>query len=331
MTATTPTGEDANPATSDAQAPRPSGTAVLLGQEVHNTPEWHALRSNGLGGSEIAAVVGLNPWVSRYVLYFRKRGELPEEPMSDRFDWGHRLEPVIAQKWNDNHPLMQMREAGTFRHAEREWQLANVDRLLIDASAPRRPFTEGGDSLLEVKTAHQYDAHEWGDDGSEDIPPYYRCQVLWYMDVLGVPVAHLAVLIGGCDYREYVIPYAAEEAAWLRAEGEKFWREVREGIKPDIDTHAATYKAVRAQHPDIDRDRDVELDREVYDAYTFTKADADEATAQHRKAKAVLLDAMGDARRALVDGTPVLRRQPGRGGSVSLQPIPQPKSKETAA
>jgi len=298
-------------------------SAVLLGREVHDSPQWHALRANGIGGSEIAAVVGLSPWVSRFALWHRKRGTLGPQDVNQGMDWGHRLESAVCQAWADQHPDLDVEEAGTYRHSERAWQLANVDRLLFDGD----PGTPVG--LLEVKTAHQYDAHEWG-RGPEDIPPYYRCQVLWYMDVLGVSEAHLAVLIGGSDYREYVIPYAADEAEWLREEGAKFWAELQSGIAPDIDGHDATYQAVRELHPEINGE-DTELPAALYEQFIGTKAAAEAATTEHRQIKSEVLDVMGEARRALVDKTPVLRRQPGRGGSVSLQPIPQPKSKESAA
>lgn len=296
-------------------------TAVLLGSEPHNTPAWHALRSSGLGGSEIAAVVGLSPWVSKYALYLRKRGEIPEQANQTRFDWGHRLEPVIAQVWADLHSDQNVEEAGTYQHADRPWQLANVDRLITDDEFLNKPH-----AILEVKTAHQYDAYEWG-NGPEDIPPYYRCQVVWYMDVIGVPVGHLAVLIGGSDYREYTIPYVADEAEWLREEGRKFWADVQSGNKPPLDGSDATYEAVRKEHPEIERGQDVEIEHDLYGWYLETKADAAAAKAEHQKAKASLLAQMGDAQRALIGGLPVLRRQPGRGGNVSLQPIPQSKGR----
>jgi putative phage-type endonuclease len=303
--------------------------AILLGQLEPNTSEWDEIRSRGIGGSEIAAVVGLSPWVSRFALWHRKRGTLGKQDVNAGMNWGHRLESVICDAWSEKRDMLDVERAGTYCHPDRRWQLANVDRLLYDDEFRPNPV-----GLLEVKTAHQYDAHEWGPDGSDEIPPYYRCQVLWYMDVLGVPEAHLAVLIGGSDYREYVIPYSADEAGWLREQGEQFWREVQAGIPPAIDAHDATYEAVRKMHPDINGE-DVVIPNQVYAEYATTKKAADKAAAEHKRAKSTLLDLMGDARRALItaddDTIPVLRRQPGRGGSVSLQPIPQAKTKETAA
>lgn len=302
-------------------------SAVLLGQHDPNTPEWDDLRSRGLGGSEIAAVVGLSPWVSRFALWHRKRGTLGKQTVNTGMDWGHRLEGVVCDAWAELHPEYVTQEAGTFRHEDRAWQLANVDRLLWE---PRRKKPSG---LLEVKTAHQYDAHEWG-HGPEDIPPYYRCQVLWYMDVLGVPEAHLAVLIGGSDFREYLIPYAADEAEWLREQGREFWQTVLDGIPPDLDGSDATYQAVRELHPEINGE-DVEIPGELYADYACTKKAFEDAKSAHQEAKSRVLDAMGEAKRAyfMADDVqvPVLRRQPGRGGSVSLQPIPRPKTKKEDA
>lgn len=301
--------------------------AVLLGQEKHDSPEWHALRTGGIGGSEVAAIVGLSPWESRFSLYHRKRGELGDKGTNPGMSWGTRLEPVICDVFAEEHREYAAIAAGTYRHHERVWQRANVDRLLFPVDDWFGQDTPDPVALLEAKTAHQYDAFEWGKPGTDEIPPYYRCQVLWYMDALELPAAHLAVLIGGSDYREYEIPYAEDEAAWLRAQAEEFWQEVTDGTAPPIDGSEHTYEAVRELHPQINGE-DVDLDPAVYDTYLTTKATAEEAATAARQAKSALLDHMGEARRGLVAGKPVLRRQPARGGNVALYPIAEPKHQQ---
>lgn len=306
--------------------------AVLLGHHEPNTPEWDELRSHGLGGSEIAAVVGLSPWESRFSLWHRKRGSLGKRTVNDGMQWGTRLEPIICDVFAEEHPEFWSMAAGTYRHPDRPWQLGNPDRLLYPTegvTAKTKPL-----ALLETKTAHQYDAHEWG-LGPEDVPPYYRCQVLWYLDVLGLPVARMAVLIGGSDYREYAIPYAADEAAWLRGQGEEFWQSVIDGPAPRLDGSNATYEAVRQLHPEINGET-VEIDPDLHDWFQDSKKAAEQATAQHVAAKATLLDAMGQAQYAEVDGKRVYRRQKSGRGGVALYSVPPfradqtPKSEETA-
>ncbi len=301
--------------------------AKLLGREVQNSPEWDALRSNGLGGSEIAAVVGLSPWQSRYSLWHRKRGNIGKQEVNAGMAWGTRLEPVVCDAWAEQHPEFWSMEAGTYSNDERPWQLANVDRLLFPTEGVTAKTSPLG--ILEVKTAHTYDAWKWGLSGTDEIPPYYRCQVLWYMDALGVHAGHVAALIGGSDYREYVIPYVADEAEWLREQGRLFWQSVLDDKQPEIDSHTATYEAVRAQHPEIETGVEAEIDGELYAAYVISKATAETAKGEHQQIKSRLLDQMGEAQFAHVGGKSVLRRQSGRGGSVSLYEVKAPK--ESAA
>ena len=147
--------------------------AVLLGQHEPNTPEWDELRTRGIGGSEIAAVVGLSPWQSRFSLWHLKRGNIGKQNVNAGMHWGTLLEPVICDHFASQHAdRYWCWEAGTYVHHERSWQLANVDRLLMptaDVGADTDPL-----GILEVKTASAFDAHEWG-RGPEHIPPHYRC------------------------------------------------------------------------------------------------------------------------------------------------------------
>lgn len=294
--------------------------AVLLGQHEPNTPEWDHLRSKGLGGSEIAAVVGLSPWQSRFSLWHLKRGNIGKQNVNAGMRWGTLLEPVICDHFAGQRDMLDVQVAGTYRHHDREWQLANPDRLLWDDE-------HGHVGLLEAKTASAFDAHEWG-RGPEDIPPYYRCQVLWYMDALELPVAHLAVLIGGSDYREYEIAYSADEATWLREQGAAFWQSVLDGDMPDLDGSDATYQAVRDLHPDINGDT-VEIDPELHEWFQASKQAAEQAATEHTAAKTTLLDAMGDARYAEVDGVRVYRRQPSGKRGVALYSVPPFRADQT--
>lgn len=296
-------------------------SAVLVTDAAPNSDEWHAARRNGIGASEIAAVVGLSPFESPFSLWHRKKGNIPgADPSNPLFYWGHALEPLVAQRFAELHPEWpHVLPVGTYRHADRDWQFANADRALWPLHASEQK------SLLEIKTTRYGDG--WGPSGSTEIPLHVRCQVTQQMDVFSAPYAWVAVLIGGNDYREYRIDYDETDAAALCEAGAAFWASLQTDDEPPIDASFSTYEAVRELHPDIDGE-DVDVNPALYARYAATKADADSAADAHRQAKSELLKAIGTARRALVDGTPVLRRQPGRGGSVSLYPITQ---KEPAA
>lgn len=290
-----------------------SEAATLLGSFEPNTPEWDALRVDALGGSEIAAVVGLSPWVSRFALWHRKAGTIGKQEVNQSMDWGSRVEPVIVAKWCEDNPDHKPVKGGTYRSNAHSWKIANPDHLTTD-------------SLLEVKTVDKYAAVEWGKAGTAEIPPYYNCQVQWYMDVLGLPLAHMAVLIGGNDYRVYEIPYSPEDAGWLHREGEAFWQSVQAGEAPAIDGSDSTYQAIRELHPEIDG-TDVELDANLWAEYCARESQAKDADERFGAVKGELMTALGSARRGLVLGKPVVRREARGQGRPYIKAIPQTKAK----
>lgn len=290
-------------------------TAVLVTEAAPNTDAWHAARREGLGASEIAAVVGLSPFESAFSLWHRKKGNIPgPDPSNPLFYWGHALEGVVADRFGDDHHEFDVVSIGTHRSDTEPWQFANLDRALYNPDVPGQIL-----GLLEIKTTRYGD--NWGPSGSDKIPVHVRCQVMQQMDVFDAPFAFVAVLIGGNDYREYRIDFNAEDAATLRDAGREFWASIERDDEPPIDASFATYEAVRELHPDIDPDLDVEIPADMHDRFHFTKQMADSYADEHREVKSQVLAAMGNARRALVANTPVLRRQSGRNGSVALYPV----------
>lgn len=293
-------------------------TADHLGTFPAGSPEWLALRADGLGGSEIAAVLGLSPWESRFSLWHRKRGEAAPQADSDEMRAGRYLEPAVAAMFADARPELRLRRAGTYRSRERPWQIANPDRIITGPA---------GREVLEIKTARSADS--WGEPGTDEIPVYYRAQVLHYLDVLGLQVARIAVLIGGTNLREYVVNWNVEEAELLREAGAEFMRTVERGERPSIDEHAETYRVIRESHPDLD-DVEVEISRELAWQYR-TAVDAYRAAeVEKRRATAALADALGTGRRAVCDGVSIAIRKPGRnGGTPFLAPSPVKNSTST--
>lgn len=280
--------------------------ADLVGTYPAGSPEWHALRATGIGGSDIAAVLGLSPWESAFSLWHRKAANIADQAETREMSWGRYHEDTIARWYRDTHPGVRVARTGTWRNRERVWQLANPDRVLT------------GRRVLEIKTDRSGDA--WGPAGTDDVPVYYRSQVLWYLDCLGWDVGHLAVLIGGSDARVYTLRWSAEEAQTMRDIAEAFWTSLRAGEAPPLDGHDATYRAVRELHPNI-VDLDVEVPERV--AHNYVQAcEAERGIADlKRRAAAELLDVMGDARRAVHAGRRIAIRVPGRAGKPpSLRP-----------
>lgn len=277
-------------------------TAVALGRFTPGTEEWTEARRLRIGGSEIAAVLGLSPFDSPYSLWHRKASDVVTFDGNRFTEWGTRLEPVVGAKFCEGpgrNPRMPELQGKTFVHPDRDWQSASPDVLLYDPE----------DTFVEVKTAARGDA--WWDG----VPVYYRCQVLWTMDVLGVDHAWLAALIGGSDYREYRIEMdedAEADLAVMRDAGQKFIDSLIDGTPPDIDDSYATWQTVQRLHPDIDHGTEYPIDRDLAEAFISATADLDAAKRAQQLARTDIARHMGRAHYAVCEGVRIARRQPAR-------------------
>ncbi|MER5312737.1 lambda-exonuclease family protein [Streptomyces sp. NPDC002773] len=281
-------------------------TGVLLGQYTPGTPEWEQARAGlCITATEIAAVVGLSPWQSRFSLWHKKAG-LPTPPFQSNpaMEWGNRLEAAVAKKWADEHS-MELHETGTWRHRDRDWQRATPDRI-------------GADCLVEVKTSPLGEG--WGPAGSDEIPVYYRCQIQWQMDVTGYRTTHVALLVSGHDYREYTVEYDKADARILRDAAWRFLDDVRRGNRPPIDGADATYQTIRVQ-PDGREDRDVEIPLELAARYEVIGDQRRTVDHEFTQVRGEVLDLIGDGYRAVCGDRRIAYRTVNPDGStLALQP-----------
>ncbi|MFB7548545.1 YqaJ viral recombinase family protein [Streptomyces sp. NPDC056154] len=278
-------------------------TGVLLGQYIPGTEEWEKARAGlCITATEIAAVMGLSPWSNPFVLWHKKSG-LPVPPfvVTPQVEWGNRLEPAVAQKFADEHPEIDLSETGTWRHRDRDWQRATPDRVAADR-------------LLEVKTSPTGEGWESG------VPLHYYCQIQWQLDTLGLDLCHVAVLISGHDYREYVVEYDEADAKMMREQAIRFLDSVRHGQRPDIDDSAETYSTLRRQADRFD-DTDVEIPGPIASRYEVTHQQLKASETEHQHAKSLLLDALGNGRNAMHLGRRIAYRTAHEDGTTrALQP-----------
>ncbi|CAM4333187.1 YqaJ viral recombinase family protein [Nocardia ninae] len=296
--------------------------AVLVGQFPSGSLDWHEARASGIGGSEIAAVVGLSPWESRYSLWHRKKDRLRPVQESDPMRWGTLLEPVIYAEYERNHlPAgLTMTTGGTYRHRDRPWQIANPDGLIWS----------GGELVdgIEIKAPGTDHYEKWGRDGSDNIPIYYRCQIAWYCSVLDLDSMVLRALIGGNDPRSYRIRPTTEDLEYLVAEGAQFWDELQRGILPNLDSHTATYRAMRELHPDIDRSQIIQIPTELADRWWEAQAAAEKAEDHLSGIRIEIAARMGTGWKAVCGEQAIAyRMRPWSGdGDPYLKSAPRPKA-----
>ena len=282
--------------------------ATLIPDLTPGSPEWAAKAT----ASKVAAMLGLSPYESPFQLWHRMRGTIPWEADNDILRRGHYLEPALRQWFRDQHAGWQVDRTGTWANIERPWQVASPDGIILRRNTHRTPL-----GLLECKTANN--EWEWGAPGTDEVPPGYRAQAMWQMDTLGLRVVHFAVLTPYMEFREYVVEYDAEDAAWVREQVAAFMASVEAGSpEPDIDDSEHTYAALRNLHPAIDGS-EVELTPATAVEYLHavrTKKVADAALTAARNAVA---QEMGNAARAKFAGITYATRISKQGGTPYVQ------------
>lgn len=246
--------------------------------------EQHARRRTGIGGSDAAAAIGLNPYYSAVELWMEKRGELPPFEGNEATKWGKLLEPAVRQEYAEQTGRVVRLPPETLVHPKHTWVVCHPDGVTDDGR------------LYEGKTARFPDG--WGEPGSDAVPEQYLIQCQHSMLVTGLRVADLAVLIGGQDFRLYEIPADdGLQAAILDAETE-FWTHVTRGTRPPLDhTSPGAIGVLRKLYPGTDGTTvratpEVEADRKRLEEAKVLKKRAEAVEAE---AKAGLLDFMKSA------------------------------------
>ncbi|MGR6922649.1 YqaJ viral recombinase family nuclease [[Actinomadura] parvosata] len=292
--------------------------------------------------------LAISPFESPFSLHWKKRGELGETPDNDTMSLGRHLEPWIADKFEAAHEGLTLSLAGLYASTERPWQLCTPDRLVFPASdvvdveigccdlhrygppsvygamaaccdpddcgpccpdCPTCPTLHRPDPpvfLWEGKTSATYDG--WGEDGTDEVPAYYRAQVLWQLDVFDLPHAYLSCLfLHTKQTRHYLIERDETDLAFMREQAVRFLEGVEAGDPPPLDGHKATTSALKWLHPKLE-DREQEVPASVATSFTKlcelakeTKADKDAWTNELRAA-------MGDARHAVHNGQKIATR-----------------------
>lgn len=284
-------------------------SARRMGRFPVESPEWLDARLGGIGGSDVASCLDLSPWVSRFSLWHQKARTIDFEPMkSEPIYWGKALEKVVLNRWREGHP-----EHGTAHYQGYTWcdealiwRHANPDFI---ATSPTRVAHE----IVEIKTSAFAD--DWGKSGTQEVPPYYLTQLLWYLDIFGLNTGWLAVLIGGNDYREYRIDKRdyREDLALIREKTAEFWDSVQAGKVPPIDSSDSTYQTIREMHPDIE-DEAVEIDPLIAVELLAAKEQKDYSDDCYKGCLSRLADAIGDAKAGTVGGYKIASRRAQKRG-----------------
>ena len=157
--------------------------------------EWLAKRRTGISGTDVSAILGINPWASPLDVWLDKRGQAEPRAESMAMKLGNLLEPVVATLYADETGA-ELVDPGFLRHPSRDWHIGTPDRITVDGT------------LIEIKTAERADG--WGEPETAEIPDHYWLQCQHQLEVVAshrpeTETCWVFVLIGQGDFRRYRI------------------------------------------------------------------------------------------------------------------------------
>lgn len=220
--------------------PKPASAVEILPADAATTDyeRWQAARHDGIGGSDIAVVLGLVGWEREYGLWLAKTGRRPAIPDTGRMKRGRYLEPALAQFFADETGIA-LRRTGTWA------------RLVWDADArvmvpgwmrgnPDRFTNDGG--VVEIKAP---DTDDWGDHWRTGPALHAVAQLMWMLAVLGL--THGYVVADGADgLRWWRVERDDSVIEWMfDVAGRWFMRHVVEDEPPAVDGSDATTTALK--------------------------------------------------------------------------------------
>ena len=193
-----------------------------------NFPFAERTRPLGIGGTDIGAILGLSPYKTPLELWSELvSGE--ESPRRDMIHlrFGQHAESFIASEYERATELFTVQHTPTLFHRLHGFMFGHVDRFVVET--PDTPAVVDGciasEKLLECKTSSAFSKNDWGEPGTDQVPPLYLVQCAWYMAITECRSADLAVLIGNSDFRVYTIERDLELEGLILSHAQHFWHE----------------------------------------------------------------------------------------------------------
>lgn len=280
--------------------------------------QWLDVRKGGIGSSDAAAAVGLNPYKSRLELWMEKTGRDGNLPKIDPNDesspmyWGTLLESIVAAHYTRRTGNPARRINAVLQHPEHPWMLANIDREVV-----KSPDVQ----LLECKTAGIHGSRLWRDG----VPEYVQLQVMHQLAVTGKQAADVAVLLGGQDLEIYRIERDELMISRLIALEFQFWRYVVLDQAPPADGSDSADVALRCLYPK-DSGQTLDLSQDTEMAETFADLLAvrqllETHTLREAELKQQIQQRMGDATKVLFETGDITWKRSKDGAGLDVEAL----------
>lgn len=204
----------------------------------NNHEDWLHARSGRIGGSDAAAILGCNPWMTNVQLWRYKIGEAKQKDISDKevVKYGNNAEPLLRQLFVLDFPQYEVlyEENNIFFNDKIPWAHASLDGWLVDKETGRK-------GILEIKTSNIIQSSQ-KEKWKNRIPDNYYIQVLHYLMVTGFDFAVLKAQLK-YDYsdvmlntRHYKIEReeVLEDIEFLKKAEKEFFEYIKNDMQPPL-------------------------------------------------------------------------------------------------
>lgn len=221
-----------------------------------NREEWLKVRESGIGSSEVATIVGLNPWETPYQLWRRKVGLDAPKPENFAMKAGHYLEDAVSLFWHDSTGRQIIKASAG------DWIIRDNDRPFLQVS-PDRTYWLGESRSPEAKGILECKTTQFKIE-ADDLPKHWFCQVQYQLGVAGYTEGSIAWLSAGRDFGYNDISFVPDFYDWLTEEVERFWIDHVVGKKEPDAVSVSDVLLKYNRHTD---GKSIEVADEIFDAY----------------------------------------------------------------
>ena len=270
------------------------GFGRYLGTFEPNSEEWHAARE-GIGGSDIGALMGKSPWKSAYQLWAEKTGQLSDEiEPSMPMKLGTAFEAPIRDLFREqNEGCLKVYETGTWQSVANPILKANPDGII--------EWEDGKLGVLEIKFTRQY----W-----DELPEHYNLQVQHYLQVLGLGRG-IVVAVAGGEWKEFEVVWDDSLQKDMKKAVRAFYGLVTSNKAPEYDGSSSTYETVRELSEGL-QEGEMELGS-LWSNLVATKAEADYWANALQAQKSAVLAFLNGIKYGLYQGEKVISLQARNG------------------
>lgn len=177
--------------------------------------EFLVQRQKYIGGSDVAAILGVSPYKNVVDLWLDKITPPREDNNNRRAKArGTRMEPYIVDMIREEHGITATNRGERYVDKALPFLASEIDFEYIEADGS----TQNG----EIKTVHPFKKKEWGEELTDSLPLHYVAQVQHGLGVTGRQVCRVFALIGD-ELKPYVVERDDELIEAMRAQCSAFW------------------------------------------------------------------------------------------------------------